>query len=380
MTNKGTGMNAATRLAKSQLDMASAETIKFPALRGVMGNRTFYVAMFRLRLVPKLFKFTDYRELPPELRAQRVLNHKRVPEIARYILEHEDGWIFSSLTASFTSGEETFAELDGNPNIGVLTLPLDADFLISDGQHRRAAIEEALKQNPRLGDETISVVLFPMESLERSQQMFSDLNRTVQKTSRSLDILYDQRDIMNQIALSVGERVQIFRGRVEKDRVSLAARSPKFTTLSGLYDANVALLGKLPETTPDDVVEEKERTAIAYLEAVCANIPEWRAVADGVMRPSEARQEYVHASAVALWALGAAGRTLLREHPDPAAWKPMLTTLGEIDWRRTNPEWQGICMIGPDIVTRRQTRSATTQFLEWKLGLRDQRPERVFTD
>ncbi len=357
----------------------TAETMKFPAIRGTMGRRTYYTTMLRLRLVPRLFKFTDYASMPPELRAQRVLNQKRVPEIARYILEHEDGWVFSSLTASFAGGE-SFQPLNGNPNLGVLTVPLDTEFLINDGQHRRAAIEEALRQNPRLGDETISVVLFPMEGLERSQQMFSDLNRTVQKTSRSLDILYDQRDVMNQITITVGERVPVFRGRVEKDRVSLAARSPKFTTLSWLYDANVALLGKVAESASEEEVGEKEDLAVDYWTTVSSCIPQWRAVAEGAMRPSEARQEHVHASAVALWALGAAGKTLLRAQPAPEVWEATLERLGDIDWRRINPEWQGICMIGPDIVTRRQTKDATARFLEWKLGLREERPERVFAE
>ncbi len=37
----------------------------------------------------------------------------------------------------------------------------------------------------------------------------------------------------------------MFKNRVEKDAVSLAVKSPKFVTLSALYDANVQLLGKL---------------------------------------------------------------------------------------------------------------------------------------
>src|SRR5205085_11945040 len=131
--------------------------------------------------------------------------------------------------------------------IGMLGLPLGTEFLINDGQHRKAAIEEALKQNRTLEKQTISVVLFPEESLERNQQMFSDLNRTVQKTSRSLDILYDHRDPMNRITLEVADSVPLFYGRVEKDAVSLAAKSPKLATLSALYDSNQQLLGRVAE-------------------------------------------------------------------------------------------------------------------------------------
>ena len=56
----------------------------FPAIRGVQVAREYYVSMCPLRLIPKIFLF-DEAELVPELRAQRVLNKGRVPEIARYI-------------------------------------------------------------------------------------------------------------------------------------------------------------------------------------------------------------------------------------------------------------------------------------------------------
>ena len=56
---------------------------------------------------------------------------------------------------------------------GKLTVPMTARFIVNDGQHRRAAIEEALKERPELGDETISVVFFLDVGLRRSQQMFA---------------------------------------------------------------------------------------------------------------------------------------------------------------------------------------------------------------
>src|SRR6266404_3235748 len=73
----------------------------FPAMRGKMGHRDYYVTMVKLSLVPKLFKFKDWAELPPEQRAQRVIQKSRIPEITQYILENEDGYLFSSLTASY---------------------------------------------------------------------------------------------------------------------------------------------------------------------------------------------------------------------------------------------------------------------------------------
>ena len=55
--------------------------------------------MCPLRLIPQVFLF-DEEELKPEMRAQRTLNKARVPEMARYIVENPDSYVFSALTAS----------------------------------------------------------------------------------------------------------------------------------------------------------------------------------------------------------------------------------------------------------------------------------------
>lgn len=328
-----------------------------------MGNRDYYVAMVKMNVVPKLFRFKDWAELPPEQRAQRVIQKSRIPEITQYILDNEDGYLFSALTVSFNC-DPGFSPLNPDqPDIGLLEVPLEADLVINDGQHRRAAIEEALKENPKLGDETISVVLFPWEDLDRMQQMFSDLNRTARTTSKSLNILYNHRDLMSQAALALAERVPAFKGLVDKDRVSLPLRSPKLFTLGSLYDATTALLENIAEQD----FEEKLAQAIDYWNAVAENLPEWGKVQSGDMKPMELRQEYIHSHAVTLWGIGSLGRTLISAQPD--GWQSKLRKFRDIDWRRTNREWQGIAMAGSDVVNRRQNRLDTGSFLKLKLGL-----------
>jgi DNA sulfur modification protein DndB len=336
--------------------------LSFPAMHGVIGKREYYVAMVRLALVPKLFKFKDWAELPPEQRAQRVIQKSRIPEITQYILANEDGYLFSSLTASYNC-EPTFTPIPTHNELGVLEMPFEADLIINDGQHRRAAIEEALKENPTLGQESISVVLFPWEDLDRVQQMFSDLNRTARKTSKSLDILYNHRDLMSQVALTVSERLEVFRRFVDKDRISLPLRSPKLFTLSAIYDGTAALL----EAVVDGDYDEKLAEALEFWEGVADNILEWGRVKDGDLKPVELRQEYINTHAVILWALGAMGRTLISTNPTD--WRTKLRALRAIDWRRTNREWQGIAMTGSDVVNRRQSRMDTSSFLKQKLGL-----------
>jgi DNA sulfur modification protein DndB len=353
-----------------------ANSMDLAAVRGRMGARDFYVVMFPLALVPRYFKFNDWSSMSPEQRAQRVLSSKRVPEIAQYILEHEDDWVFSSLTASFDA-EEEFTPSEISSELGILRLPITTEFLINDGQHRRAAIEYALEHNRELGKQHISVVLFPHEDLERNQQVFSDLNRTVHKTSRSLDILYDHRDPLNSLTIAVSDAVPVFKGRVEKDRPTVAQKSAKVVALSALYDATKRLVGTLKEDADEDEVAAAEVKATEYWTAVGEAIPMWGQVVRDELRPAELRAEYICGHAVAFWALGTAGKALLDMYPDAISWKARLAHLGEIDWRKTNPDWQGICMLGGDIITRRQTREATSKYIQWKLGILDEKPSQV---
>src|SRR5438128_12409690 len=104
-----------------KIDNDSPMALTFPAMHGHMGKREYFVAIIKLALVPKLFKFRDWAELPPEQRAQRVIQKSRIPEITQYIIENEDGYLFSSLTASFNC-EPAFTPVEGHTDLGVLQM------------------------------------------------------------------------------------------------------------------------------------------------------------------------------------------------------------------------------------------------------------------
>ena len=70
--------------------------------------------MCPLRLLPKLFLFNE-DEMVPELRAQRQLNKARLPEMARYVLENPDDYVFSAITAS-VDADVRFDPFGGDPD------------------------------------------------------------------------------------------------------------------------------------------------------------------------------------------------------------------------------------------------------------------------
>src|SRR5215469_15533763 len=106
-------------------DPSQSFSYVFSALKGMQAGRDYYVAMCPLKLIPKIFLFNE-DELPSELRAQRVLNRARVPEIARYLIENPTEYVFSAITAS-VDANVTFESVGGDlGQIGRLHIPMTA--------------------------------------------------------------------------------------------------------------------------------------------------------------------------------------------------------------------------------------------------------------
>ncbi|MEE7450189.1 DNA sulfur modification protein DndB [Methylobacterium radiotolerans] len=338
----------------------------FPAIRGVQAGREHYVSMCPLRLLPKMFLFNE-AEMVPEIRAQRQLNRGRLPEIARYVSQNRDSYVFSALTASidanvrFVPVAEGSAD-DGRGMMGSLHVPMSARFIINDGQHRRAAIEIALKERPDLADESIAIVFFHDRGLERCQQMFADLNRHAIRPSRSLGVLYDHRDEKARLARSVVGRLPDFKDLVELERSSLSAGSKKLFTLSALCTATTALL-----TNHGKGDEDREALAIRFWKEVYAQMAEWQEVRRGNTTASAFRGTYIHAHGVVLHALGRVGNSLLHHHRRD--WQERLRGLRQVDWRRASPVWEGRATIGGNVSKSHQSVVLTTNLVKAKLGL-----------
>ena len=321
--------------------MSLIHSFKFPAIRGIQSGREFFTVMCPLRLVPKLFTFVD-EELRPELRAQRVLNKTRIPEMASYIVENSRNYTFSSITASIDSEYEFTPLSEENSDIGNLSISMDCRFIINDGQHRRAAIEEALKIKPELGSEAISVVMFIDEGLKRSQQIFSDLNRHAVRPTNSIGILFDHRDPMSCLTREIIETVEIFNGLTEKEKTSISNRSTKLFTLSAIHNATKVLLSKTKKN--ETITQSDKEKALEFWKQVTSQMPDWKKSKERKVNSSDLREEFIHAHGVALQALGELGRDIIRRYPKD--WKKYLKGLGKVNWSRSSTQtWEGKALI-----------------------------------
>jgi len=310
----------------------------FNAVRGMQAGRPCYIAMCPMRIIPKIFVFNE-EEVPPELRAQRKLNKGRIPEMTNYLIENQKSYTLSSLTAS-VDGEtefEPYSQEGTGVNIGTLKISMDAQILINDGQHRRAAIEAAINNDTKIGHDHISVVFFLDDGLKRSQQMFADLNKHAVRPSPSLATLYDQREELSNIARRVMNEVYIFSRLTETEQTSISNKSLKLFTLSGIKNANKALLKKGKN---DHISEAEIQTAIEYWKCVSSSIRDWGLASERQVNSWELRENYIHAHGVFLHALGILGSQIIKDKN-----QPILEKLSMIDWSRRSDLWKGRAVV-----------------------------------
>ena len=303
---------------------------RFPVVRGIQANSEYFIAMVPLKMLSKLFPDTE-EYVAPEYRAQRKLNTGRIPVMCKYITDNRNSYVFSALAASI-DGEYIFSPSNEKGDLGVLEVSMDATLLINDGQHRKAAIFEALKEYASLQTETISVVFYGDKGLERSQQMFTDLNKHAVKTSNSIAELYDSRDELAVITRRVIQKNTFLNAYTDKEKDILGKYSSNLFTLSTLYNANRRIVrGKLITDTPEEFLNQ-------YWEAVVQNVTPWQELVRREISKVELRENYIATQSVIIQVLGRLGNYFYL-HPE-VDFKAYLENLRNVTWLRSDPLWK----------------------------------------
>lgn len=299
---------------------------QFPAVKGNQAERDYYICMVPLGLLSKIF-LSDNSDVAPEYRAQRKLNELRIPEIRDYILNNRDSYVFSALAASI-DGYMNFVPSSQNENIGLLEVDMNATFLINDGQHRKAAIDAALQEDDSLSEETISVVIYKDQGLQRSQQMFTDLNKHAVTTSKSLNTLYESKDQTALITKNVINEIDFLRKYTDKEKDNLSKYSSNIFTLNTFYTAHkriTRLVGDYSKS--QELISE-------FWKNVVLNMREWNEMDAGELSKKSLREDYIITQGLIILAFGRLCEFYC-ENPQIDIEKS-LKGLRKIDWLRNN--------------------------------------------
>jgi len=303
---------------------------QFPVVKGYQARREYYIAMVPLKMIARLFPDEEEYVLP-EYRAQRKLNESRIPVISKYIMDNRDSYVFSALAASI-DGQFRFVPSSETPDLGVLEVSMDARFLINDGQHRKAAILEALQEDEALGEETISIVFFEDKGLQRSQQIFTDLNKNAVRTSNSIAELYDSRDELAVVTRKVVMSIEFLDTYTDKEKDILGKYSSSLFTLNTFYNANKTIIGR------NNISEQGEAFLQAFWQGVVDYMPQWQELSKREITKVDLRENYIATQGIVIQALGRIGNYFFTHSEEDM--DQDLKKLEGINWSRNAGVWK----------------------------------------
>jgi DGQHR domain-containing protein len=210
--------------------------IHIEAVRGHQGDRAMFLLLVTNNVLLRNFaaeaEVTDQGQ-----RVQRGLDKRHYQDIVKYLTENPADYVLGAMTyATDMVTEDSFKPIRPGSNIGTLVLPMNAKLRCLDGQHRRAAIADAVFEDDEFGNDFSAVVLYVEDDYSKRRQMFSDMNATPKVVSKALNITFDSRDPYARAAQTLAASHPLLVNVVELEKSRINAGDPKIFSLSGIYD------------------------------------------------------------------------------------------------------------------------------------------------
>lgn len=322
-------------------------TYTFGAVRGIQNDRLFYQATVPFRVLASMLKLDDNYDVTQ--RSQRLVNKTRGKAVAKYLQKNVDGFYVIPPLVGFIEGDFSFEEvpLDGFPNLGRMKVPLEARFMLFDGQHRAFGIREAMALAPELAQQNVSIMFFNGLTLSQRQQAFHDINFTQQTPSAALCIAYNERDALDKAVIDTFNQSSL-RGFIEYEKNVASGESPNIYSLKNLKDFALNVIGG--KTLEDDSAELLERYTTALFNKV--NLPAYiryleiahqQFIKHGYCAAKGIREHYIIGHAVTLKALGLLAKPLMEAYPDD--WEERLSVINKLDvWDKDSDNWLNRCV------------------------------------
>jgi DNA sulfur modification protein DndB len=180
----------------------------------------------------------------------------RTEDIVSYLIEQKQRF-FNSIIFGLYGGKPRWQELDIDNKseilteeevdyfgrtFGVFSLNGEEKIFAIDGQHRTKAIKDAIKKEPELADEEVSVIFVAhkktVEGEIRTRRLFSTLNRYAAPVTISEIIALDEEDNCAILTRKLIEESTLFKDKIlfSKTRALSPKNTEDFTNIVLLYD------------------------------------------------------------------------------------------------------------------------------------------------
>ena len=180
--------------------------------------------------------------------ANRPLTPIHAKRIQKYLEERPD-WLLGTLLLGVSPNDVEFHSYTEEDNamsaVGELRIGESGlnSMKMFDGQHRRRAIKDALRELTHsqrhfdtlssLRTASIPIMLYAENDIDALRQMFADASKT-KAIERNTVTRFDLTDAFNQAALQIEGISDLFGGRVEMERASVARGSQNLIAINQL--------------------------------------------------------------------------------------------------------------------------------------------------
>lgn len=354
-----------------------------PAFQCSVGDWKYYICMMKYGEVARQVQFAYELGTNAELGQliQRGIS-ARTKGIVDYLLQSSHRFLGGLVVAAW-GGEPKYTPLSMDDpegmlsgldrEFGVLTFDGTQAYFVLDGQHRLKAIKDALKREPKLGQEDICVLIVThydtADGRMRTRRLFSNINRNAKQTGVAENVALDEDDGFAILTRRVLEdhpflredgRVRVILSVGEDGELRLASGSvPKtdaraLTTFTVLYDVLQYLAWDLPGAMrvktvrpSDEVLESSYQTLVTRLDSLmqcCGAIRsklENAGSAREIRAPKGAEGEgHPFMRPVVQKAVVRVTSQIIQQNL--LSWEKVMERLSQLEWRLASPPWQAV--------------------------------------
>jgi DNA sulfur modification protein DndB len=347
------------------------------------GGRTFMVTLFRQGTRENISAVFPIEYIINELRTKatekdrgiadvieamnRPLDPAHAKNTQEYLKRNYTGkYILPAMTLNIQDAVNVYtADYPSPTKPGYLVIPYGVRLSVTDGQHRKRALEGLYKELPtseynKIKHDGIPVMITLEDNINQVHQDFADCSKT-KPLPKSLIAVYDRRNPANSLVLDLVEGCPLFTGKVDATSQTLSKKSIKIFLVSQIRGIIKELL--LGNSSVGDV--ELENRAIQmfedsgsetyklevqkfkdYLNRVTKAIPILSEVANMKqgMEMSNIpiyREQYLILNSAGINLISRIGHEILRDPEKCKIMEAYIKELGNIDWRKSSSLWKG---------------------------------------
>jgi len=363
------------------LDMAKVEAMKevaesggarsFPVMIFKQGKRTFIGTVF-----PIFYIVSDLKSKPTEkdrglYDVREAMNRPLDPGHAKSTMEYirrnfKGNYILPAMTLNIQESINIYtADYQSHVKQGYMVIPYGIKLSITDGQHRRKALENLCKDLSQedfdtIKNDGISVMITAESNMDQMHQDFADCSKT-KELPKSLIAVYDKRNPANSLVIDLIDKCPLFKNKVDATSSTLSKKSTKLFLVSQVRSCiKELLLGSAAtgdaelerrsiELYKDSESEEYKRDIAKFIDffnQATEKIPILNEVAQmtdsiNMTRLPELRSEYLLLNSGGINILCRIGYLILREESKRARMGEYIDMLAQINWKKNAEMWSG---------------------------------------